>query len=91
MYAERRVFSALELEILRCIAMGLQSKEIATHVNRSRPTVEAYVRLMCARCGAKSRANLVAIALASGILSPLSIIGDRQLANAGSLVGAGQR
>ncbi|MEA2663734.1 MAG: hypothetical protein QOI11_678 [Candidatus Eremiobacteraeota bacterium] len=60
--------SAIELTILRYIALGFQSKEIASEINRSKPTVEIYVRLMCAKLGARSRAHLVTCAFRSGIL-----------------------
>jgi DNA-binding NarL/FixJ family response regulator len=60
--------SAIELTILRYIALGLQSKEIAVEINRSKPTVEIYVRFLCAKFGARSRAHLVTCAFRSGIL-----------------------
>lgn len=60
--------SAIELTILRYIALGFQSKEIAGAINRSKATVEIYVRLMCAKLGARSRAHLVTCAFRSGIL-----------------------
>lgn len=60
--------SMIELTILRYIALGLQSKEIAAEINRSKPTVEVYVRLMCAKLGARSRAHLVTCAFRCGIL-----------------------
>ncbi len=60
--------SAIELTILRYIALGFQSKEIASEINRSKPTVEVYVRLMCAKLGARSRAHLVTCAFRNGIL-----------------------
>ena len=59
-----------ELEVLRCLANGLVSKEIAVRIGRSKPTVELTVRLLCERFGARSRAHLVAIALTQGLLDP---------------------
>lgn len=63
-----RSFSAIELAILSDIAAGFQSKEIATRIGRSKPTVESYVRLLCAKLGARSRPHLVACAYREGLL-----------------------
>lgn len=60
--------SAIELTILRYIALGFQSKEIAIEIKRSKPTVEIYVRFLCAKLGARSRAHLVTCAFRNGIL-----------------------
>jgi DNA-binding CsgD family transcriptional regulator len=55
--------SMIEKRILQCLAEGMQSKEIALVVARSKPTVEGYIRLLFAKLNARSRAQLVAIAL----------------------------
>lgn len=60
--------SPMELAVLRGLANGFQSKELAGHLKRSRPTIEAYVRSLFAKFNAKSRAHLVAIALCKGTL-----------------------
>jgi DNA-binding NarL/FixJ family response regulator len=67
-------FTAIELAILSDIADGYQSKEIAVRIARSKPTVESYVRLLCAKMGARSRPHLVACAYRRGLisLSPLA-------------------
>lgn len=58
-----------EIMILRALADGAKSEEIAAQVQRSRPTVEASVRLLLAKFNAKSRANLVARAIVLGALA----------------------
>jgi DNA-binding CsgD family transcriptional regulator len=52
----------MEKTVVHCLAQGMQSKEIAAHVGRSKPTVEGYIRLLFAKTNARSRAQLVAIA-----------------------------
>jgi len=58
-----------EKTVLRCLAQGMQSKEIAVHVGRSKPTVEGYIRLLFAKTNARSRAHLVAIAIGMDTIS----------------------
>jgi len=41
----------------------MQSKEIAACVGRKKPTVELHIRLLLAKMNARSRAQLVAIAM----------------------------
>jgi len=60
--------NAIELKIIRGLAAGLQSKELAASVGRSTPTVEMYVRRLYRKLSARSRAHIVALAFASGIL-----------------------
>lgn len=63
-----RSFSAIEMAILEDIAAGYQSKEIAQRIGRSKATVENYVRLLCAKLGARSRPHLVARAYRENLL-----------------------
>lgn len=60
--------SEVEKIILRSLANGMQSKEIAQIVGRSKPTIEGYVRLLFAKFNARSRAQLVAMALPRGVI-----------------------
>lgn len=60
--------SAMELAVLRGLAKGLQSKEIAVSLGRSKATVELYVRALYTKFNAKSRANLVAIAICRSVI-----------------------
>ncbi|HTU70982.1 MAG TPA: helix-turn-helix transcriptional regulator [Candidatus Baltobacteraceae bacterium] len=54
-----------EKTILRCLAQGMQTKEIATFIGRSKPTVENHIRILYAKTNARSRAQLVALAMAA--------------------------
>lgn len=67
--------SAIEFAILKGLANGLQSKEIAAVVNRSTATIELHVRTLYARFDARSRAQLVAYALCRGAICPEDIDG----------------
>jgi len=60
--------SPQEIAVLRALADGCQSKEIAAVLARSKPTVEATVRLLCVKLNARSRAQLVAKAIGYGII-----------------------
>jgi DNA-binding NarL/FixJ family response regulator len=62
--------SPLERDVLRGVANGLQSKEIANNVKRSTATVELNVRTLFAKFGARSRAHLVALAFCATALTP---------------------
>ena len=66
-------FTGVEVAILSALANGRQSKEIASDVARSTPTVEFYVRALYAKLQARSRAQLVAKALILGII-PAEVI-----------------
>jgi DNA-binding NarL/FixJ family response regulator len=58
-----------ELAILRALADGAQSKEMATVIKRSRGTVEFYIRALFLKLDARSRPHLVAQAFRRGVLS----------------------
>ncbi|MBV9719280.1 MAG: helix-turn-helix transcriptional regulator [Candidatus Eremiobacteraeota bacterium] len=64
----RAHLSAIELAILKALANGMQSKEIAALVGRRRATVEWYVRMLLVKLDARSRPHLVARALCSGAI-----------------------
>jgi len=68
MALSRRSLSDLEVAILQALANGLHSKEIALCVQRSKPTIEGYVKQLCLKFDARSRAQLVAKALCQGAL-----------------------
>jgi DNA-binding NarL/FixJ family response regulator len=57
-----------EVAVLRALSEGCHSKEIAAVVQRSKPTVEAIVRILYAKLHARSRAHLVARAIAHGVI-----------------------
>jgi DNA-binding NarL/FixJ family response regulator len=78
--ANRRLFTDLQprppetalsrrqIEIVRLIALGLSGPEIAGELNIAHDTVRAHVRNSMANVGARTRAQLVAKALAEGLL-----------------------
>jgi DNA-binding NarL/FixJ family response regulator len=74
--------NAIEMAILKGLANGLQSKEIAVILDRSTATIELHVRILFARFDARSRAHLVACALCSGTIDRKDIDGvdDHQFA-----------
>ena len=63
------VVSPKEAAIIQGLADGLQSKEIAAVVRLSKASVDTYVRILYGKLGARSRAQLVALAYAAGILA----------------------
>lgn len=58
-----------EASVLHGIATGKVSKEIAKETGRSKATVDAYARLLCAKFEARSRSHLAALAVANGLTS----------------------
>lgn len=62
--------SNIEITIINSLANGLQSKEIASDLDRSRATVEFYIRMLFVKLDARSRAHLVARAYEAGLLTP---------------------
>lgn len=65
--------NATELRIIRGIARGLHSKEIAVELERSVGTIELYIRTLYSKFESKSRAHLVARAFCCGALRPSDI------------------
>jgi DNA-binding CsgD family transcriptional regulator len=65
----RARLSSIELAILKAIANGLSSKEIAFIVNRSIGAVEANVRTLFVKLDAQSRAHLVARAFCLQVIT----------------------
>jgi PAS domain S-box-containing protein len=62
--------SAREHEIVRRLALGLTSREIAGEMFLSHETVRTHVRNAMGKVEARTRAQLVAIALADRVLTP---------------------
>lgn len=54
-----------ETTVVQCLAQGMQSKEIAEQLGRSKATVEGHIRILFAKLHARSRAHIVAIAMGS--------------------------
>ena len=72
MNSSPRRFSSLEIAIVRALADGLQSKEIASALERSRPTIEFHIRVLFLKMDARSRAQLVARGYELGLLEHVS-------------------
>lgn len=62
--------TAREQEVVRLLALGLTSREIAETMFLSHETVRTHVRNAMAKVEARTRAQLVAIALAGRVLTP---------------------
>ncbi len=61
--------SSRELQVLRAVAEGFSSKQIAAQIFVSTKTVETYRARIAEKLGLKSRAEFVQYALESGLLS----------------------
>lgn len=66
---EFRELSARQMTVLRHIANGLGTKEIAEQMNLSEETVRHHVKQVTARLGASGRAHAVAIGLRNALLN----------------------
>jgi LuxR family transcriptional regulator of spore coat protein len=62
--------SPRELEVLAWVALGRRAHEIAVELEIAPTTVESHVRTAMRKVGARSQAQLVAIACARGLLDP---------------------
>ena len=62
--ADRPVLSARELEVLRLVAAGRSTKEIAEQLNRSVKTIETHKQNLKAKLGAETPAQLIRQGLA---------------------------
>jgi two-component system, NarL family, response regulator YdfI len=58
----------LEVRIVRCLAEGMHSKEIADCLGRRKPTIEGYIRTLYIKLNAKSRAHIVVEAMKAGLI-----------------------
>jgi DNA-binding CsgD family transcriptional regulator len=63
---EPQVLSAREREVVRLVAAGATGPEIADELRIAHDTVRTHARNAMAKVGARSRAHLVAKALAEG-------------------------
>jgi DNA-binding NarL/FixJ family response regulator len=57
-----------EREVVQLVALGLSGPEIADELHIAHDTVRTHVRNAMAKCGARSRAHLVAKALGDGLV-----------------------
>jgi DNA-binding NarL/FixJ family response regulator len=65
---KRNTLSARELEVLRCMAQGLQNKEIAAALALSGETVKTYVTRILEKLNVQDRTQAVMAALQRGLL-----------------------
>ena len=70
--AERQALSAREQEIVHLVSLGKTGREIAEELHISHDTVRTHVRNAQEKLGARSRAQLVAIALGNGHTAALA-------------------
>lgn len=68
MTTARPDLSAREVRILEALANGANSKEVARLLGQSKGTVEAEIRALFVKLGARSRHHLVARAFRLGLL-----------------------
>lgn len=68
--ATNSVLSDRELQVLKLVAEGFSSREIAEQIYISTKTVETYRARFAEKLGLKSRAQIVRYALNLGLLSP---------------------
>ena len=69
---ERRELSAREREVVQLVSLGKTGREIADELHISHDTVRTHVRNAQEKLGARSRAQLVAIALGDGHTAALA-------------------
>jgi DNA-binding CsgD family transcriptional regulator len=72
----RTRLSSTEIAILKGIANGMPSKEIAVLIKRSVGAVEANVRTLFAKFDARSRAHLIARSFCLRIISCDDVVSD---------------
>jgi PAS domain S-box-containing protein len=65
-----RALSLRELMVLRLVAEGMTSKEIAAHVNLTRSTVDSYRSRIMEKLEARNVVGLVRIAIRNGLVRP---------------------
>jgi DNA-binding NarL/FixJ family response regulator len=76
------VLSDRELQVLKLVAEGFSSREIAEQIYISTKTVETYRARFAEKLGLKSRAQIVRYALNLGLLSPEKFTIGRKRAKA---------
>lgn len=71
------LLSGRELQVLRLVARGYSSQEIATQIFVSPKTVETYRSRLAAKLGLKTRSDVIRYALQMGLLTPESVQAER--------------
>ncbi|MBV9438970.1 MAG: helix-turn-helix transcriptional regulator, partial [Candidatus Eremiobacteraeota bacterium] len=66
--ARAGLLTGIEKDILRGVADGATSKEIAADLNRSARTIDVHIRSICKKLGCSGRRQAVAFAIREGII-----------------------
>lgn len=77
--ASSRPLSPRELEVVGAIAMGMRAHEIADELGIAPSTVRSHVRNAMKAVGARSQAQLVAIACERGLIGAGTVAAARQI------------
>ncbi len=64
----RTALTEREVEILRLVATGKKTREIARSVHLAERTVKHYLELICEKLGAENRSHAVALAVQRGLI-----------------------
>lgn len=70
--AKRELLTPRELQVLALIARGQTTEDVAMQLGLRGNTVRTHVEHLCRRMGVRTRAQAVAVALATGQLKPES-------------------
>jgi DNA-binding CsgD family transcriptional regulator len=62
-HAAQRALAEREVEILRLVAAGRKTQEIACSVHLTERMVKHYMELICEKLGAENRSHAVALAV----------------------------
>ena len=71
------LLSDRELQVLRLVARGYSSQEIASQIFVSPKTVETYRSRLATKLGLKTRSDVIRYALQMGLLTPESVQAER--------------
>jgi two-component system, NarL family, response regulator NreC len=82
--SEKRVLSEREAQVLKLVAEGFSSRDIAEQIFVSVKTVETYRRRFAEKLGLETRADIVRYALDLGLLSSEKFTDPRKRGSAGS-------
>jgi DNA-binding NarL/FixJ family response regulator len=74
-----RALTRREREVVTFIALGYDTREIAATLFVSPETVKSHVRKAMSKLGARTRAQLVAVALAGGQIAPVPHLGEEHV------------
>lgn len=75
---DSRVLSEREVQVLKLVAEGFSSREIADQLFVSTKTIETYRSRLGEKLGLNSRADIVRYALNTGLLSPEKVSSHKQ-------------